>query len=148
MIYQNQDRILEWKGYALASLKSVFKLMIMPHLNYDILTMFPVLAQPCFLSHTYKSWYSPPLSAYIITTVGPHFESECSQWSEPWLSCDDSGSGRTIYNLFTMETTVIVEMNLIFSDISCSIGWWVPVQCHWRLMCVHSSSQILNCVWS
>jgi len=113
--------------------------------------MLPVLVQPCFLSHTYKCWHSPPLSAYIITTVGPHFESECSQWSEPWLSCDDWGSGRPIHKQFTMKTTVIIlEMNFILGDISraCSIGWWVPVQCHRRLVCIYSSSQILNCVWS
>ena len=70
--------------------------------------MLPVLVQPCFLSHTYKCWHSPPLSAYIINTVGPHFESECSQWSEPWLSCDDWGSGRPIHKQFTMETTVVI----------------------------------------
>ena len=100
--------------------------------------------------HTYKCWHSP-LQAYIITTVGPHFKSECSQRFEPWLSWDDSGGGRTIHNLFTIETTVIIpEMNLIFSDISCvySIGWWVPFQCDGRLVCVHICCQILNWVRS
>ena len=107
--------------------------------------------QSHFPSHTYKCWYSLPLLAYTITTVGPHFESKCRQWSEPWLSCDDSGSGRTIHKLFTMETTVmILEMNFIFSDISCmcSIGWWVPVQCHRRIVCIHYCCQIFNWVWS
>ena len=91
--------------------------------------------------YTYKSWFSHPLLACITTAVGPHFESECSQWSEPWLSCDDSGSGRTIHKPFTMETTVIIEMNFIFSDISriSSVGRRVPVQCHRRFACIHSS---------
>ena len=109
----------------------------------------PVLVRAHFPSHTYKYWSCPPFSAFFITTVGPHPKSECSQWSESWLSCDDSGSGRTIHNLFTMETTVIIlETNLIFSDISCSICWWVPVQCHRRLVWVYSSCQFWNLVWS
>ena len=106
----------------------------------------PHLGEPHL--HTYKGWHSPPL-AYTITTVGPHFESEFSQWPEPWLSCDDRGSGRTIHNHFTIETTVIIlKMNFIFGDISCSIGWWVPFQCDRRLVCVHICSQISNWVWS
>ena len=33
--------------------------------------------------HTYKCCHSPPLLTDIITSVGLHFESGLSQWSEP-----------------------------------------------------------------
>ena len=98
---------------------------------------------------TNKCRNSSPFLAYIITTTGSYIKSVHSQWSEPWLSCSDSGCGRPIHNLFIAATFLSVpETNLIFSDISSmsSIGWWVPFQCDTRLVCVYSSCQVLNWV--
>ena len=101
--------------------------------------------------HTYKCCHSPPLLTDIITTAGSHFKSGLSQWCEPWLSCDDGCSSRSIYNLLTVVTLFFVpETNLILSDISwiSSISRWVPCQCHWRLVWVNSCCQVLNWVRS
>ena len=105
------------------------------------------------LSPTNKFRHSPPLSAYSITTVtaGSHFKSGVSQWSEPWLSCDDSGSGRSIHSLLNVATILLAtKTNLIFSNISFrwGIAWWVPFQCNRRSMCVYSCFQVLNWIRS
>ena len=103
------------------------------------------------LSPTNKFRHSPPLSAYIITTAGSHFKSGVSQWSEPRLSCDDSGSGRSIHSTLIVATVLLAtKTNLIFSNISfrCGIGWWVPFQCNRRFMCVYSCFQVLNWIRS
>ena len=100
---------------------------------------------------TNKCWHSPPFRAYIITTAGLHFKSIHSQWSEPWLSCNDSGCGRSIHHLFIAATFLVVpETNLIFCDVSSmySISWWIPFQCHRRLVWVYSCYQVLNWVGS
>ena len=102
--------------------------------------------------HTNKCWHTHPLLADIITTAGSHFKSGSSQWSEPWLSCDDSGSGRSvqIHSLHIVAILLVPESNLIFSDISwiSSISRWIPFQCHWRLVWVNSCCQVLNWVRS
>ena len=96
--------------------------------------------------HTNKCWHSPPLLAGIITTAGPHFKSGLRQWSEPRLSCDDGGSARPIHNTLIVATLFLVpETNLILSDTVSwvsSIGWWVPVQCYCRLVCVYRCCQV------
>ena len=105
-----------------------------------------IIKKPRYI-HTYKCCHSPPLWAYSITTASPHFKSGLSQWSEPWLSCDDSGSGRSIHSTLIVATLFFVpETNLIFSDISwiSSIGWWIPFHCHTRLVWVYSSCQVFN----
>ena len=82
-----------------------------------------------------------------MTTAGSHFKSGLSQWSEPWLSRDDSSSDRTFHSPLIVATLILIpETNLIVSDISCifSIGWWGPVQCHRRFVWVYSCCQVLN----
>jgi len=44
------------------------------HIKFEMLDQIP---------HTYKCRHRLPLLAYAVTTAGPHFKSECSQWSEP-----------------------------------------------------------------
>ena len=101
--------------------------------------------------HTNKSCCSPPLLTDTITTASFHFKSGYSQWSEPWLSCDNSGSGRPIHSTLIVAIPPLVpETNLIFSDISwiSSIDWWVPFQYHTRLVWVYNCFQVFNQVRS
>ena len=115
--------------------------------GYEIRTIKYLSCRFSRYLHTYKCCHSPPLLAYSITRAGSHFKSGVSQWSEPWLSCDDSGSGRSIHNLLIVATPLLVpETNLIFSDISwiSSIGRWVPFQCHTRFVWVYNCFQVFN----
>ena len=110
------------------------------HCSIDILQI-----NSC-LKPTNKCWYSPSFLAFINTTAGPHFKYGCSQWSEPRVSCYDSGSDQTVHKLLFVATPLLVpEMNLIVSDIWISnICWWVPFQYHTRLVWVYSCCQILH----
>ena len=90
-------------------------------------------------------WHSAPFSSTLSTPCSD-FKVICHVWNEAIFQCNDNTWWWSIHSSWLPVIRLSVT-NVIHCHIS-SIGWWVPFQCHWSLVCVCNHCQVFNWVRS